>query len=153
MKDGAPIKVYDTEVLGTLCRQSTLRDVQTALHDVVWDNNLGTASVLKWGGKVIYKKAQSDLVHIAGKTGTAQLFRNGGYQSRQHRMTFVGYFPEEAPEYTCLCMIEHPRNSGAYDAGLDCGTVVRLIAEQTMAYAGEYHWRKGQWVWTKTTND
>ena len=153
VKDGAPVKEFGTETLSLLCRQSTLRDVQSALHDVVWDDNLGTASVLKWGGKVIYKKAQSDLVHIAGKTGTAQLFHHGSYHSDQHRMTFVGYFPEEEPEYTCLCMIEHPRNKGAYDAGFDCGTVVRLIAEQTMAYAGEYHWQKGQWVWKKNSNN
>ena len=153
MKDGAPVKEYGTETISTLCRQSTLRDVQAALHDVVWDNDLGTASVLKWQGRTIYRKAQSDLVHIAGKTGTAQLFHHGRYHSDEHRMTFVGYFPEEAPEYTCLCMIEHPRNRGAYDAGFDCGTVVRRIAEQTMAYAGEYRWSKGRWIWTKTCND
>ena len=153
MKDGAPVREYDTETLGTLCRQSTLRDVQAALHDVVWDDDLGTASVLKWQGRTVYRKAQSDLVHIAGKTGTAQLFHHGRYHSDEHRMTFVGYFPEEAPEYTCLCMIEHPRNRGAYDAGYDCGTVVRRIAEQTMAYAGFYRWSKGQWLWTKTSND
>jgi len=153
-KDGTTVKEYHTETLqSSICSSSTLRDVQAALHDVVWDNNLGTAAVLKWNGHIASKKAQSDLVHIAGKTGTAQLFRNGQYQNRQHRMTFVGYFPEEAPEYTCICMIEHPRNSGAYDAGMDCGTVVRQIAERTMAYAGEYRWEKGQWVWKKTNTN
>ena len=37
------------------------------LHDVVWNNELGTASVNPWGGR----KAQSDIVSIAGKTGNS----------------------------------------------------------------------------------
>ena len=88
-------------------------------------------------------------VHIAGKTGTAQLVRHGHYQNRMHRMTFVGYFPEESPMYTCICMIEHPKNRGAYDAGLDCGTVVRQIAEKTIAYAGYYVIHDGTLIFEK----
>lgn len=129
------IREFDTETLkGSMCRNSTLRDIKVSLHDVVWDNNLGTASVNPWR----QPKAQSKLVPIAGKTGTAQLFRNGRYQTREHRMTFVGYFPEDKPQYTCICMIEHPKNYGLYDAGMDCGKVVRQIAERTIVYAGHY---------------
>lgn len=128
------IREFDTETLkGSMCRNSTLRDIKVSLHDVVWDNNLGTASVNPWRKP----KAQSKLVPIAGKTGTAQLFRNGRYQSREHRMTFVGYFPEEKPQYTCICMAEFPKTYG-YDAGYDCGGVVRQIAERTIVYAGHY---------------
>ena len=133
------IRSFDTETLkSNMCRRSTLEDVKVSLHDVVWDNDLGTASVRKWAGRIVDYKAQSKRVHIAGKTGTAQLFRNGRYQSREHRMTFVGYFPEEKPQYTCLCMVEHPLNYPAYDAGYDCGGVVRQIAERTIVYAGHY---------------
>ncbi|MBO4361508.1 MAG: penicillin-binding protein 2 [Paludibacteraceae bacterium] len=132
------IREFDTETLkGSMCRNSTLRDIRQSLHDVVWDNNLGTASVRMWAGKVVDYKAQSKRVHIAGKTGTAQLFRNGRYQSREHRMTFVGYFPEEKPQYTCICMVEFPKTYG-YDAGYDCGGVVRQIAERTIVYTGHY---------------
>ena len=105
---------------------------------MVWDNDLGTASVYKWRGHIAKYKAQSQLVAIAGKTGTAQVFENGRYHSNKHRMSFVGYFPEEAPQYTCICVIHAPRNKGYYDAGMDCGSVVRQIAEKTMAYSNEY---------------
>ncbi len=129
------IRKFDTETLkSSMCRRSTLKDVQAGLHDVVWDNKLGTASRLPWGTP----KAQSKLAPIAGKTGTAQLFRNGKYQSREHRMTFVGYFPEDKPQYSCICMVEFPKNYGAYDAGLDCGSVVRQIAEKAIVYSGYY---------------
>ena len=139
MDDDKVIRSFDTETLkSSMCRRSTLEDVKVSLHDVVWDNNIGTASVRSWAGRVVDYKAQSKRVHIAGKTGTAQLFRNGRYQSREHRMTFVGYFPEEKPQYTCICMVEHPHNYPAYDAGYDCGNVVRQIAERTIVYAGHY---------------
>lgn len=147
-KNGRTVKTFDTETLkASMCRESTLKDIRLALHDVVWDNTLpGTASVSPYGRR----KAQSDLVHIAGKTGTAQLFMNGRYWSDRHRMTFVGYFPEEAPEYTCICMINYPKNRGYYDAGMDCGSVVRQIAEKTMAYSGVYEVKNGQLVFKKT---
>lgn len=149
-KEGSVVEEFDTKTLkSSLCKSSTLKDVKQALHDVVWDNDLGTASVLKWNGRIVRYKAQSEKVHIAGKTGTAQLLENGHYQGRKHRMTFVGYFPEENPQYTCICMINHPHNYGAYDAGADCGKVVRIIAEKTMAYTGILEWEHGQYVWKK----
>lgn len=121
----------NTVVKSSLCSKETLAEIKECLHDVVWDNDLGTASVNPWGSR----KAQSALVSIAGKTGTAQVLE-GGYQNTKHRISFVGYFPEENPQYSCICVIHGPK--WPYDAGMDCGSVVRNIAEKTMAYAGEY---------------
>lgn len=121
----------NTVVKSSLCSKETLAEIKECLHDVVWDNDLGTASVNPWGSR----KAQSALVSIAGKTGTAQVLERG-YQNTKHRISFVGYFPEENPQYSCICVIHGPK--WPYDAGMDCGSVVRNIAEKTMAYAGEY---------------
>ena len=130
-------------VKSSICSKNTLADIRGALHDVVWDDHLGTAARKPWS-----RKAQSELVHIAGKTGTAQLFIPGhGYSGKHHRMTFVGYFPEENPRYTCICMIEDPQYP--YDAGMDCGSTVRVIAEKTMAYTGCYVYRNGERVLEK----
>ncbi|MGN0236420.1 MAG: peptidoglycan D,D-transpeptidase FtsI family protein [Paludibacteraceae bacterium] len=140
-QDGDVVRKFSTEVVkSSICSESTLEDIRGALHDVVWDNDLGTASVRKWKGHIAGRKAQSDLVHIAGKTGTAQL-NIKGYQNRRHRITFVGYFPEEDPQYTCICMINDPQMPN-YDAGYDCGRAVRTIAEKTMAYKGCYEIQK-----------
>lgn len=133
-ENGRTVRTFKTETIrSSICKKSTLRDIRGALHDVVWDNHLGTASVNPWG----MRKAQSKAVPIAGKTGTAQLFQQGKYWGSRHRMTFVGYFPEDDPQYTCICMIEYPKTYG-YDAGMDCGSVVRRIAEKTIAYTGCY---------------
>lgn len=134
-KEGEIVKRFKPTTLNSsICSRSTLREIQGALHDVVWDDHLGTASKKPWSNK-----AQSNLVALAGKTGTAQLYIPGkGYSNRKHRITFVGYFPEANPEYTCICMIENPQYP--YDAGMDCGSTVRVIAEKTMAYCGYYVW-------------
>lgn len=134
-KEGEIVKRFKPTTLNSsICSRSTLREIQGALHDVVWDDHLGTASKRPWSNK-----AQSNLVALAGKTGTAQLYIPGkGYSNRKHRITFVGYFPEANPEYTCICMIENPQYP--YDAGMDCGSTVRVIAEKTMAHCGYYVW-------------
>lgn len=134
-KEGEIVKRFKPTTLNSsICSRSTLREIQSALHDVVWDDHLGTASKRPWSNK-----AQSNLVALAGKTGTAQLYIPGkGYSNRKHRITFVGYFPEANPEYTCICMIENPQYP--YDAGMDCGSTVRVIAEKTMAHCGYYVW-------------
>lgn len=143
-QNGENIKSFKPDVVkSSICSGRTLRDIQGALHDVVWDNHLGTASKRLWSSK-----AQSNLVHIAGKTGTAQLLIRGRYEKR-HRITFVGYFPEENPRYTCICMLEDPRPAGSYDAGMDCGATVRTIAEKTMAYTGCYVYKNGERVLDK----
>lgn len=145
--NGETIKTFETTVVkNSICGSQTLEDIKTCLHDVVWDNNLGTASVYKWKGHIAKYKAQSQLVPIAGKTGTAQVMENGRYYSNKHRMSFVGYFPEDAPQYSCICVIHGPRNKGLYDAGMDCGSVVRHIAEKTMAYTNEYVLQNGNLV-------
>lgn len=134
-KEGEIVKQFKPSVVNSsICSKRTIQDIKGALYDVVWDNNLGTAAKKPWSNK-----AQSSLVEIAGKTGTAQIIIPGqGYSSKNHRMTFVGYFPADNPEYTCICMIENPKN--AYDSGMDCGSTVRIIAEKTMAYCGYYVW-------------
>lgn len=137
-KDNKTIEMYENRIVkNSLCNHETLEGIRQCLHDVVWDDKYGTASVTPWRTR----KAKSDLVAIAGKTGTAQI-RDKGYSNRRHRMSFVGYFPEDKPAYSCICVIHGPK--GAYDSGMDCGGVVRVIAEKTMAYMGEYVIKDGK---------
>ena len=98
--------------------------VMEGLHDCVWNNDLGTASVRKWFDLIVRCKAQSRQVPIMGKTGTLCLNRTG----KKHRISFVGIFPEDNPQFTCLVIFHAPQNFPLYDAGYDCGSTVRRIA-------------------------
>lgn len=116
---------------GLLERSTNPEDVHAhyiieALHRVVWDY-IGTAGFDRWYNQ---PKAQSNIVHIMGKTGTAGLqMADGTYSLHHHRISFVGIFPEETPRYICLAVLDNPK--GHYDAGRDCGGLIRLIAEDT----------------------
>jgi cell division protein FtsI (penicillin-binding protein 3) len=100
--EGKTIEAFETRVIkNSMCDAATLKGIKDCLHDVVWNNDLGTASISPWG----VRKAQSELVSIAGKTGTAQVLESG-YQNKKHRMSFVGYFPEENPQYTYVFMYD-----------------------------------------------
>lgn len=144
-EEGEVVKRFEPKkIKGQIASSSALRDIRQGLHDVVWNNHLGTAAKGRWG----QKKAQSQLVAIAGKTGTAQMLLPTGYSNRCHRMTFVGYFPEDKPRYTCLVMIENPKDSNErhyyHDSGADCGGAVREIAEQVIAETCVYRMCGGE---------
>ncbi len=95
-----------------ICSDSTLAIIRQMLDSVPIK---GTA-----------KKAHSDIVEIAGKTGTAVLDYSGG--DRGHQASFCAYFPAHNPEYTCLVVIRRPH--GAYSGGTVAAPVVKRIAEQ-----------------------
>lgn len=123
------VKRFTTQVMkSSIAGSRALSQIKEALEGVVWDPTYGTA-----------KAVQSDKVRIAGKTGTAQISQGkAGYtQGRTtHQVSFCGYFPVENPQYTCICVIRDPR-IGYASGGTMSGTVVRQIAERTMAIKAE----------------
>lgn len=143
-QNGTVLRRIEPEVVcEQLCSPEVLHSIHAALHDVVWDDKHGTASCFNHN-----PKAQSAYVSIAGKTGTAQLYVKGEngkmtYTSTKHRISFVGYFPDDNPAYTCICVVHHPKQVGA-DSGADCGGTVRRIAEQVIALKGRYILQNGE---------
>jgi len=47
---------------------------------------------------------------VAGKTGTAQKYADGSYQSR-YRSSFVGFYPSRSPRYVTIVVLDEPRTS------------------------------------------
>ncbi|MCX8491042.1 MAG: penicillin-binding transpeptidase domain-containing protein, partial [Cyclobacteriaceae bacterium] len=64
---------------------------------------------------------------IAGKTGTAQILKDGKYEKR-YATSFVGYFPAHAPKYSAIVLVKNPR--GIYQYGNSvAGPVFKDIAD------------------------
>jgi cell division protein FtsI (penicillin-binding protein 3) len=124
MKNGEVVKSFTTETIReSICRPSTLNTIKKLLIGVI-EAPKGTA-----------KNVHSDVVSIAGKTGTAQISKGkAGYKSggTTHQVSFCGYFPVENPLYTCIVVIREPKN-GYASGGKMAGSVFKSIAEQTMA--------------------
>ena len=128
LKNGKVVKHFNTEVvIPKICSDSTLKIVQNMLYNVV---NYVDHSPERRDGTG--KPAKSDVITIAGKTGTAQIASGGGYRTAGHYVSFCGYFPYEDPLYTCIVVISRPR-VGLPSGGQMCGTVVKDIAEKIYA--------------------
>lgn len=133
VKDGNVVYEREPEVINSsICKKSTLQAIRHALEGVV---EHGTAQT-KWNSNGIYQQgAKSQKLKIAGKTGTAQRYANGSYSGNGHYVSFAGYFPAEAPQYTCVVVIDaRPGgNFGRPGGGYMAGPVFRNFAEQVYA--------------------
>lgn len=126
-KNGIIIEKRKPIVLNSsICSKQTLRYCQTMLKGVITE-----------GTGVHYVK--SDLVNIAGKSGTAQIYRKGRYVSdtTEYNTTFVGYFPAETPKYTCYVWISMPKRHKS--GGSAAGPVVKEIAEKIYTFDYDLH--------------
>lgn len=98
LKDGEPIETFTAEVLNEkICSDATLEKVRIALEDVMYDGTV----------RSIFK---NESYVVAGKTGTSrQVGKNGKYDQddgRNYLASFVGYFPANNPEYTCIVQMK-----------------------------------------------
>ena len=121
IKNGETIMEFEPQVIKErIAKPKALKTMQTILRHVV-SQGLG-------------KRAGSNLFHVSGKTGTAQVADEfGGYHSGVTRywLSFAGYFPSENPQYTCIVCL---KKSGlpASGGGMS-GLVFHHIAEGVMA--------------------
>ena len=119
LHNGKTVQSFSTEVINSsICSDHTLALIKDMLLGVV---EKGT-------GKAVH----SDIVRIAGKTGTAQIATGGVYRTSGHQVSFCGYFPADHPKYSCIVVIRRPR-IGYPSGGTMLGGVVRAIAEKIYA--------------------
>ncbi|MDY6465357.1 MAG: penicillin-binding transpeptidase domain-containing protein, partial [Succinivibrio dextrinosolvens] len=69
---------------------------------------------------------------IAGKTGTAQISSQGGYNKKNYTASFVGYFPADEPKYSCAVIIINPMGGKYYGASVSA-PVLKDVAEKVYA--------------------
>jgi len=110
-KEGKTVKRFTTETLrNSICSSETLKIIREMMVNVV-EKGTGTSF-------------RSETVSFAGKTGTAQI----SPARITHNLSFCGYFPADNPQYTCIVVIQRPRN--ALPSGALPGRVFKTIAEK-----------------------
>ncbi len=109
------VERYKARVLNDkICSDRTLKKVRTMLEGVV---ERGTA-----------QNISDSYYKIAGKTGTAKKVENGRYTNRYYA-SFVGYFPAEAPKYSCIVVIDNPKRYRIYGSDV-AAPVFKEIADK-----------------------
>lgn len=123
--DGKIVRKFPVVTLREqMCSPSTLADIQEILESVVS------------GERATGNAAACPQFKVSGKTGTAQIAGNKhdgggkGYSTGWHLVSFCGYFPSDAPKYTCLVSI---KALGPAGGGTSCGPVFSQIAQSLMA--------------------
>lgn len=116
LKDGEVVREYPVSVLREqMAKPEAVKNIQECLYRVV-HGGLG-------------KKAGSPRFPVSGKTGTAQVWTSAG-KSQLYLVSFAGYFPSNAPKYSCIVCIKkcYPASGGGH-----CGPVFKRVAETIMA--------------------
>ena len=132
-KDGVIVKEFPTEVLGTVCKESTAATLREAMRGVV-EHQGGTG----------YRVFDGCPVEVAGKTGTARIVFPNTHKyddaagHKMHQATFVGFFPYSAPKYSMIVVVySEPTFNNFYGATWS-GPVFREIVENI--YASDKKW-------------
>jgi cell division protein FtsI (penicillin-binding protein 3)/stage V sporulation protein D (sporulation-specific penicillin-binding protein) len=73
------------------------------------------------------KNARVANIKLAGKTGTAQMAKSGGYIKGQYVSSFIGFWPYENPDYLLLIVLGEPK--GAHYGGEIAAPVFKAVVE------------------------
>jgi cell division protein FtsI (penicillin-binding protein 3) len=118
-ENGKIVKSFGTEIIDEqIVKPSTVKKAKHLMEGVVKNGS----------GKGLNITA----FKVGGKTGTAQIAKNGDYKTAgnvSYQASFVGYFPADNPLYTCIVIINNP-TQGNYYGGLVAGPVFKEIAEK-----------------------
>ena len=114
-----------------ICSQKTIDKAKACLEGVIKN---GTA-----------KKLFNTVYSIAGKTGTAQIAKKGGYGNTpdnqrkiEYKASFVGYFPADNPKYSCIVVVNNPKEKGIYGAEV-AAPVFKEIADKVYSIEASIH--------------
>ena len=120
LEDGHVVEEFKPEVLiDNIASKQALADITTMLKMVVNEpTGLG-------------RQAGSTDFLVAGKTGTAQIAQEGQLKGGGHQLSFCGFFPADAPKYTCIVSVQ--TKGGLISGGGVAGVVFGEIAKRIMA--------------------
>ncbi|GAC1706141.1 MAG: penicillin-binding protein [Flavisolibacter sp.] len=120
--NGLIVKEFGPTVLEEqLCKPEVIQAAKTCMEAVT---TIGTA-----------KEAFKEFPFlVAGKTGTAHVAGSGiSYGDGAYQASFVGYFPADRPEYTCIVVIRTKQHAAVHFGGQLAAPVFKEIAAKLYA--------------------
>ena len=107
----------EKSIVRSVLSQQTASWITRAMREVVTD---GTG-----------KSANSKMVEIAGKTGTAEVAGKGSYLEGRWVSSFVGFWPFKTPQFAMIVVIGEPTKGKYYGAEV-AAPVFKKIVEETI---------------------
>jgi cell division protein FtsI (penicillin-binding protein 3) len=121
-KDGFPYREFAPTVLAeNICQPSIVKDAKESMEAVITE---GT-------GRPAFKGMSFP---VAGKTGTSHVADGKiGYGNMVYQASFVGYFPADDPQYSCIVVIRTKPHAALHYGGQLAAPVFREIATKLYA--------------------
>ena len=109
-----------------ICSKTTINKIIPLLIGVI---DQGTARNIK-----------SDKYKIAGKTGTTVLNYAGRKkdEKKKYQASFVGFFPAHSPKYSCVVVINNPREKNMY-GGKVAAPIFKELADKVFSLDIDIH--------------
>ena len=121
LKDGKKVSEHSKKVINpAICSKSSIVQIMPYLIDVV---EKGTA-----------KSIRTRKYKIAGKTGTTLLAYGEKSEDniKQYQTSFVGFFPAENPKYSCMVVVNNPKENGFYGGNVSA-PIFKEISDKVFA--------------------
>ncbi|MCF8067311.1 MAG: penicillin-binding protein 2 [Desulfobacterales bacterium] len=114
------IKSFGPEVVRRAISAKTAMAVKRIMATVVTEGGTGGNAALEG-------------YRVCGKTGTAQkIDKSGTYAKDKYIASFVGFVPEQNPEFAILVVVDEPH--GNHYGGIVAGPAFKKIALETLSY-------------------
>ena len=118
VKDGKEVERFAPIIMSeAICKRETIDKLHNVLKGVVQN---GTGRRLKTAS-----------YGIAGKSGTAEIGYDKKHAGIQHRASFVGYFPADAPKYSCIVVVSKPQKARTHGGDL-AAPVFRELSDRVV---------------------
>ena len=121
LKDGQKVYEHSKKIINpAICSKSSIVQIIPYLIDVV---EKGTA-----------KSIRTKKYKIAGKTGTTLLAYGNKSEDniKQYQTSFVGFFPAENPKYSCMVVVNNPKENGFYGGNVSA-PIFKEISDKVFA--------------------
>ena len=121
LKDGKKVSEHSKKIINpAICSKSSIVQIMPYLIDVV---EKGTA-----------KSIRTRKYKIAGKTGTTLLAYGEKSEDniKQYQTSFVGFFPAKYPKYSCMVVVNNPKENGFYGGNVSA-PVFKEISDKVFA--------------------
>lgn len=122
-RTGAIVAQKGPQMMRRVVSENTASQVRDLLHAVVNEKN-GTGQPFALPG-----------YHVAGKTGTAQVSRNGRYVPGKYINSFIGFAPKDKPKLLIYVLVDEPDIDTPSAGGkIIAAPVFKSILERSLQY-------------------
>lgn len=131
--EGKVDKVFEPKVINpSIASMETVKKLRRVLEKVV---EQGTATNIYTPNFSMAGKTGTAKKYVPSYTDASGKYHSGGYSNKEYTASFAGFFPAEAPKYSCIVVVHNPDKKKGYYGATVAAPVFKKIAQKMYASA------------------